>query len=351
MKPLFSITAAALAFCLLPPTQASNPLPAMGASADGTSVSGLSSGAFMAVQYQVAYSASVSGAGVVAGGPYYCAAGLLLTYSGICMGLVPFVSPNADLMVRAAQFFAASGLIDPISNLQKDRVYVFSGTMDTVVHQSAVNATAAFFKGVGVPKENLLYVKTVPSGHALLTPAFGNHCGANEAPFISRCTVQKKKYDQAGAIFSHIYGNIKPPATARTGQLLTFRQSEFADPSSSMSEDAFVYVPASCAKAGSCKVHVAFHGCKQSADVVGDDFYGKSSYNDWADSNNIIMLYPQVRASLPFNENGCWDWIGYTGPNYAYKTGPQMKAVRAMIERLTSAPPPAPAPGAVAIAQ
>ena len=39
-----------------------------------TSVSGLSFGAFMAVQLQVDYSDSIIGAGVVAGGPYYCVA-------------------------------------------------------------------------------------------------------------------------------------------------------------------------------------------------------------------------------------------------------------------------------------
>lgn len=36
-------------------------------------VSGLSGGAYMAVQYHVAFSATVSGVGALAGGPYYCA--------------------------------------------------------------------------------------------------------------------------------------------------------------------------------------------------------------------------------------------------------------------------------------
>ena len=39
------------------------------------STSGISSGAFMATQMHVAYSASIKGAGVVAGGPYHCALG------------------------------------------------------------------------------------------------------------------------------------------------------------------------------------------------------------------------------------------------------------------------------------
>jgi poly(3-hydroxybutyrate) depolymerase len=103
-----------------------------------------------------------------------------------------------------------------------------------------------------------------------------------------------------------------------------------------MADEAYVYVPANCQQGG-CKVHVAFHGCKQSAESVKDDFYNKSSYNDWADSNRLIVLYPQVNKSspVPFNPEGCWDWFGYTGALYATKSGPQIQAVRAMIQRLS----------------
>lgn len=48
-------------------------LPALGASVTGATVSGISSGGFMAVQMHVIYSDHFSGAGVVAGGPFYCA--------------------------------------------------------------------------------------------------------------------------------------------------------------------------------------------------------------------------------------------------------------------------------------
>ncbi|WP_218647566.1 hypothetical protein [Sphingobium lactosutens] len=44
----------------------------MGADPARISISGLSSAAFMAVQYDVAFSASTIGVGVVAGGPYNC---------------------------------------------------------------------------------------------------------------------------------------------------------------------------------------------------------------------------------------------------------------------------------------
>ena len=50
-----------------------------------TSVSGISSGGYMAVQFHIAHSATVIGAGVLAGGPYYCAQGSVWTALYNCM--------------------------------------------------------------------------------------------------------------------------------------------------------------------------------------------------------------------------------------------------------------------------
>src|SRR5215470_8137818 len=49
-----------------------------------TSVSGLSSGGYMAVQFDVAFSSILRGAGVIAGGPYYCAQGSVMTATSTC---------------------------------------------------------------------------------------------------------------------------------------------------------------------------------------------------------------------------------------------------------------------------
>ena len=48
-------------------------LPALNIAIEDTSVSGISSGGFMSVQMQVAHSAIIRGAGIVAGGPDYWA--------------------------------------------------------------------------------------------------------------------------------------------------------------------------------------------------------------------------------------------------------------------------------------
>ncbi|WP_425435599.1 extracellular catalytic domain type 2 short-chain-length polyhydroxyalkanoate depolymerase [Paraburkholderia ribeironis] len=334
-----TLAAAVIGIGLCSRASAVEPLPALGADPAHTSVSGLSSGAFMAVQYQVAYSGSVVGAGIVAGGPYYCAAGKLFNAAS-CMGHAPSRPLKPELMVRAAQGFAARGQIDPLDGLQHDRmIYVFSGTKDTIVYQRAVDATVSFFKEAGVPDGNLSYVNMVPAGHALITPSFGNDCPANASPYISHCTIAKYSYDQPGELLKFIYGPLNPPANPLGGNIITFNQREFASAATGMAGEAYAYVPQACAKGAACRIHVAFHGCKQSASVVGNDFYQKTSYNSWADANNIVVLYPQVNAStIPNNPQGCWDWFGYTGQNYAQKSGAQMLAVSAMINRLTSKP-------------
>ena len=57
-----------------------------------------------------------------------------------------------------------------------------------------------------------------------------------------------------------------------------------------------------------------------------------SGYNDYAVSNDLIIVYPQ--ASLSFDNPGCQDVLGVTGEDFANKNGVQPKAVMRMIERL-----------------
>jgi hypothetical protein len=38
------------------------------------------------------------------------------------------------------------------------------------------------------------------------------------------------------------------------------------------------------------------------------------------------------------NPNGCWDWWGYSGEDYATKKGAQMQAVKQLIEAVAARP-------------
>ena len=66
------------------------------------------------------------------------------------------------------------------------------------------------------------------------------------------------------------------------------------------------------------------------------DFVTQTGINRWAESNKLVVLYPQTKSSnvMPFNPQGCWDWWGYTDANYATRSGKQIQAVSAMVKAL-----------------
>ena len=84
----------------------------------------------------------------------------------------------------------------------------------------------------------------------------------------------------------------------------------------------------------------------QNYDTIGDKFIKNTGYTRWADTNSIIVLFPQTKVdstSRPTsasgslaNGNGCWDWIGWYGTNFAQKAGVQMTAIKAMVDKVSS---------------
>src|SRR5262245_36558086 len=125
---------------------AADPLPALGADAAFT-VSGISSGGFMAVQLHVAHSSSVKGAGVLAGGPFYCAQGNLWVALNNCTRPTSWAPvPAVELLKTDAEILARAQLIDPLANLASARVWLFVGKLDRVVEPPVVEATRRFYE-------------------------------------------------------------------------------------------------------------------------------------------------------------------------------------------------------------
>jgi len=132
---------------------------------------------------------------------------------------------------------------------------------------------------------------------------------------------------------------------APQGKLLAFDQRPFTNGRPieiSLADQGHVYVAPGC-EAGGCRVHVAFHGCRQTEAQLGRRFIEGAGYNEWADAHRLIVLYPQIAPRngfawgswrWVFNPKGCWDWWGYTGPDYATREGGQVRAVWAMVEQL-----------------
>jgi poly(3-hydroxybutyrate) depolymerase len=316
-------------------------LPKLGAEASNVTASGLSSGGFMAVQLHVAHSAIVKGAGVVAGGPYYCAQGSVWTAYYNCTDPGVFVPLPQTAALRAeAEAQAKAGRIDATSHLASGRAWLFAGSKDRTVSRDVVEALNGFYVGY---KVKTVIVRDKPAGHAMPTVNAGNpDCGVTKAPFINDCD-----YDAAGELLQQLLGPLTAPSAKEGGRLLQFDQKEFAKGDAkaiSMDDAGYVYVPKTC-EAEQCRVHVALHGCRQGAGEIGEQFVREAGYNRWADANRLIVLYPQAIArygrafgswSFVWNPRGCWDWWGYTGALYHTRQGPQLPALKAMLERLSA---------------
>lgn len=341
------LTLIALTTLVAAVAHAAPPLPALGADTAHLTVSGISSGGYMAVQFHVAHSARVDGAGILAAGPYECAEGSTLRALNNCMA--PDAEdpvPTTVSSVERVNEDAAAGRIDPPTGLANDRVWLLSGGEDHTVARPVVDALAAFYR-TWISGDGLAYVKVPNAGHAMLSAdaPTANACNTSEPPFINQC----EGVDAPGQLLTHLLGPLQPKAASAAGELLAFDQTPFTDAAGAlgMGQTGYAYVPGSC-RAGGCRVHIAFHGCRQSADQIGTLFAQQAGYNRWAESNRLIVLYPQIMPrygwtwsgwwpSWVFNPKGCWDWWGYEDPEYANRDGHQIKAVMQMVEQLGQA--------------
>ncbi len=119
----------------------------------------------------------------------------------------------------------------------------------------------------------------------------------------------------------------------------------------------YAYVPQAVADGAAARVHIVLHGCKQGYNYIdftfgqsdfasqppyGNRYVTTTGYNNIADSNNIIVLYPQAEGtddSLTQNPDGCWDWWGYSSadaeqPDYYSRDAIQIRAIHGMLSRL-----------------
>ncbi len=342
------VVAAALLAAATPglrPAFAADELPKLGANLAESSVSGLSSGAFMAVQIQVAHSKDIVGAGIIAGGPFACAESAgsrafpfwptAVAQNAVqalyrCMK-TDWGDPDPAASAARVKELAEAGAIDPVSDLADDNVYLFSGNDDETVTRPVVRAAVSFYKEVGVEPGNIALIEQ-EGGHAFLTEEGGAACGISAAPYVSDCD-----YNQAQAILAWIYGPLAEPSPQSSSRFILFDQGPFNQAGDGLADEGMVYVPQSCSEQTDCRIHIALHGCEQSREAIGDTFIKDSGFAAIAEQNRLVILFPQTESST-INPHGCWDWWGYTGLDYLGKDAPQIKAIWAMVEQLAQAP-------------
>jgi len=319
----------AIAFFLVTPTlsaQATAPLPELHLTGPLT-VSGLSSGGYMAVQFHLAFSDLVDGAGVIAAGPWGCAQNSLVTALADCLNKDK--SPDLAVLRQQLDKAAAASQIHDLKGVKQDKVFLLHGQKDLTVHQNVTDSLAEQYRQLAA---DVLYIKDMPFAHHFPTERKGNACDTSTTPFIGACN-----YDTAGILLRQLLGPLQLKSQTMDGKLLTVDQQQLGGEfAKGLANEAYLFVPQSCLTGKPCRLHISFHGCKQHSGAVGDVYARDSGLNEWAASNQLVVLYPQIKASLaaPLNPNGCWDWWGYTGEDYATRSGEQPKAVLQMIKNL-----------------
>lgn len=332
---------AAFATIATAPGWAATPLPQLNIDKAQTTVSGLSSGGFMANQLGYAYSGTFKGVGVFAGGPYMCAGHSHYT---ACMYNASISAGKLGTMQSDLNNWSGS-LIDPLSHVAGQKVFLFVGSSDTTVGPNPMNAVKTQYTNNGVPASHLSHVQRASTAHVFPTDfnsSGNNACNSSASPYISNCG-----YDGAKAALTQFYGalnarNNAPPAA----NYIEFDQAPFTAGNPGMAATGWAYVPASCAGGAVCRLHLALHGCQQNHATIGDKFVKNTGYTRWADTNQIVVLFPQTKVdntsrqttasgSLP-NPNGCWDWIGWYGNHFAQKGGTQAAALKAMVDWVSS---------------
>ncbi len=317
-------------------------LPALNVEPNSITVSGLSSGAVMAINLGYAHSATFRGVGIFAGTPYLCQYNY--AYAACQNNNVISAAMLANMQADTDSWSGST--IDHKSFVATQNVYLFTGTKDATVGPNPMLGVQTQYANNGDP--NVSFIQRSNTAHVFPTDfnATGNNpCSASLPPYVSNC-----KYDGAKAALTQFYGPLiarnNAPAAAH---YIEFNQREFTG-NLGMADTGWVYVPAACAGgATACRLHVALHGCTQTYASIGDRFVKNTGYTRWADTNRIIVLFPQARADANLyptpangtvgNPNGCWDTVGYYGSNYAQKSGVQVAAIKAMVDRLAAASP------------
>jgi poly(3-hydroxybutyrate) depolymerase len=384
----------------------------------------------MAHQFHIAHSEHIMGAGIIAGGPYYCARGSILDavtkcskfVDLSCQALVTMIEGDTSLCEGADRTPQDANQIDRVaresfeeakkrntlSNIATDKVYLFSGRHDGIVPHGVMDAVYHLYTDsdkLGLNEGNVEYNREFPARHTVVRDSFNRPEGkvvgdcilppappppTEENSFIDDCqkiaqeAMQEKgcvcapdagadcppreseelcqdveDVDLAGAILKHIYGGEalgSERVPTEEDDVLSFDQRRIFEKfyptgwraqaqNASMAKYGYAYIPTKCKEGNKCKLHVAFHGCLQGGKTdhrpghSGNLFAKFAGYNEWAEDNDIVVLYPQVEGRQippPLNPQGCWDWWGqnYTHGSYHTKSGSQIRAVAEMINVL-----------------
>jgi len=286
-------------------------------------VAGISSGSDMATQLLYSHSSKIKGEATFAGSPFFCAQDNALDAVYLCAGTEYGPVPVGTLELDTDN--ASCFYMDCVSNLNGRYAWIFSGTLDSVVAQSVAKSAQTMDAFYSV-KTSTNY--TTAAEHGWVTPDVTTSCSTLGSPFLINCG-----FDAEQTFLTYLFGTLNARNNGTlSGKLIQFNQTPYA--AFDMDSSAYIFVPANCASGSTCKLIVALHGCEMGQSFIGNTYVTKSGLNEWADTNSIIVLYPQAIPDSVYNPYGCWDWWGYAGSNYSVSGGAQLSKIWAMMQRI-----------------
>ena len=224
---------------------------------------------------------------------------------------------------------SAAGDIDSLQFVRRQKIYVFHGYNDAVLARSVTDAAADFYRHYlgEANRGNLFYQTTIGAGHSLVV--------AQDQPRRRSQRLQGQRR------------SVYRPVRLRSGRnhpAAHLRCVECAEPRAVDRNDQAVRSVGLC-QAGQCQVRSAWTrpvtcsfprraskarraastspcmAASRTSAKSGSASSTHTGYNAWADSNRLIVLYPQTAGEFVlrrFNPQACWDWWSYV--NHATTT-------------------------------
>jgi len=310
-------------------------------------------GGDMAVQFHVAFSASVTGVCGHDAQPYRCA---ITRFPGDA--LVPASSsssvphcdgcpPNLTLVYDHCKNHPEwvdvgmlpdyprriGGGIDDTDNLLDTDIYLTRSECKTYVGGAEANTFGMYAMMVHSPDEQMKYTDFCAVGRIL----------DRDATCIEHVLRPGSKAARRGGNAS---AALHPPASqGKRGSIFAFEQAPHLDAFNlGFADVGYIYVPDKCLPssdqlpAEGCRLFVHFHGCG-----AGEPMGPMDTMVRYAESNGFVILRPVIQnpnnaSASHTNANeiarGCWDGYGQLSADYATKSAPHMRNLQRMVQHL-----------------
>lgn len=280
------------------------------------SISGISSGGFMAAQMGVIYSSEIEAVGIVAAGFYNCAQNHYqesLSFSfklgkgyrafyetevddkeliqghinnsirlsprnpiyqsvQICMK----ESEAASIDLKEISRLQSEKLIDSTEHIKNQQILLYQGGLDQVVNPALLAKNKEFYEKMNVPSNQVLNIENSKGAHNFPTDYLDlNSCSHQGIPYVSSCEL-----NLAGKILKQVMGTkelVRNPEDVESHFFKVTQRILGAHPKSVSDYGYLAASPYCLENPADCRVHVALHGCEMSDsfDPSFDERYSK----------------------------------------------------------------------------